>query len=93
MRRERWEDICNRCGQCCFERDLVGGGVLIDLRRPCTYLDSETNHCTVYGRRFKVAAYCSKVTLFHALFARRMPLDCGYVVRFRKRTTTECDGE
>jgi uncharacterized protein len=84
QRRARWESRCRRCGLCCYEREaLSGGGVRIDLARPCPYLDSRTKECRVYERRFTVTSYCAKVTLFHALFGRRMPLTCGYVVHYR----------
>ena len=80
----RWEAICARCGLCCYERERVAAGVLIDLRKPCPYLDTQTKSCTVYRRRFAVAAYCSKVNLLYALFGRRMPLSCSYVRRYRR---------
>ena len=79
-----WESFCHGCGLCCYERNSVAGGVRIDLTRPCPYLDTQTNRCTMYADRFKVAAYCSKVTLLHALFGKRMPLTCGYVQRYRR---------
>lgn len=83
-RHDRWEALCHRCGLCCYEREaLSGGGVRIDLTKPCPYLDSRTQECTVYETRFRATAYCGKVTLFHALLGRRMPLTCGYVQRHR----------
>ena len=87
-----WESICHGCGLCCYERAVVTGGVRIDLNRPCQYLDTETNRCTVYRRRFRVASYCSKVTLLHALFGRRMPLTCGYVQRYRRVSRRKTGG-
>lgn len=90
---ERWEAICRRCGLCCYERQMTAGGVRIDLSRPCIYLDTETHRCTVYRRRFRVADYCSKVTLLHALYGRRMPLTCGYVQHYRRGFRDGVDGE
>ena len=81
---ESWEALCHQCGLCCYERTEVAGGVRIDLRRPCPYLDTNTRRCKVYGRRFVSGALCSKVNLLHALFGRRMPLNCGYVRHYRR---------
>lgn len=78
-----WESLCRRCGLCCYERTRVAGGVRIDLNKPCPYLEPGTRKCTVYTRRFAVGAACSKVNLFHALFAKRMPATCGYVRAYR----------
>ena len=78
-----WDAICRRSGLCCYERDLVAGGVRIRLDRPCPHLNRATRACTVYERRFSTHATCSKVNLLHALFGRRMPLTCGYVAAYR----------
>lgn len=83
-REDAWESLCDTCGLCCYERETVAGGVRIDLRRPCPYLDTRTNRCTVYERRFDAAPYCRKVTVLHALFGARMPLSCAYVRRYRR---------
>jgi uncharacterized cysteine cluster protein YcgN (CxxCxxCC family) len=80
-----WESLCNQCGLCCYERTVTASGVRIDLRRPCPYLDATTRKCTVYDRRFRVGALCSKVNLLHAAFGRLMPLNCGYARAYRKR--------
>ena len=84
-----WEKLCTQCGLCCFERTITASGVRVDLTRPCPYLDRETLKCTVYDRRFRVGALCSKVNLFHALFGRLMPLSCGYVRHYRRRFRNE----
>ncbi len=80
---ESWDALCKRCGLCCYERSRVGGGVRIDLTRPCSYLDIRTKQCTVYDRRFASGAPCSKVNILHAKFGRVMPLTCGYVEHYR----------
>ncbi len=84
-RRKDWEDTCTRCGLCCYEKDISGNGaVFIDLDRPCRFLDPATRACTVYDRRFRVCRDCRKVRMYHALFSRYMPPECGYVRRYRK---------
>jgi hypothetical protein len=86
QRRARWESLCNRCGLCCYKRSrLNGGGVFIDYRRPCRFLDTYTGECTVYDRRFELNPECRKVTILHAKFDRLMPPTCGYVTAYRRR--------
>ena len=78
-----WESLCRRCGLCCFQKE-VGRGILhIDFRAPCRYLDESTRLCAVYERRFKVCPECRRMTVFQALFARYLPITCGYVREFR----------
>ena len=79
-----WEDICTKCGACCYRRDRVDGNLLIKKNLPCRFLDTSNDLCTVYETRLKTCSECSKVTIFHALFSRYLPDDCGYVVNFRK---------
>lgn len=81
----RWEALCTGCGLCCYERRVTAAGIRVDLKRPCPFLDRETNRCTVYEDRFRSGALCSKVNLLHALFGRLMPLNCGYVRHYRRR--------
>ena len=83
-RRERWESYCNRCGLCCYRKDVRKGRVHINMRAPCQYLDTKINQCTVYDQRLKVCRGCSRVRLYHVLFTGIMPKDCGYVERYRK---------
>lgn len=84
-KRKRWDSYCNRCGICCYEKKWDHRGrMYIDFNTPCPFLDKEKNICTVFPRRFSLCADCSRVTLFHALFASYLPPSCGYVKRFRK---------
>lgn len=86
QRRRFWEGLCNQCGLCCYERRVRTGGRLDILwNRPCEYLDTKTNRCRVYHRRFRVCRYCGKVTIFHALFSRHLPRSCGYVQHYRRQ--------
>ena len=83
-RRSRWDSYCNQCGLCCFQKDYRKGRVLINMHRPCRYLDTESKLCLAYEDRFAVCKDCKKVTLYHALFSSIMPEQCGYVQRLRK---------
>ena len=81
--RDWWDDICTRCGACCYRRDRVAGELVVKEDQPCRFLDTDSNHCTVYTSRFQECDECSQVTLLHALFSRYLPDDCGYVEKFR----------
>lgn len=55
---QAWEDVCDRCGLCCYEREISDDGVqAVNLSAPCKFLDTECNLCTVYDKRFKLLAY------------------------------------
>jgi uncharacterized protein len=83
IRKEKWESICKKCGLCCYNREIVKGKLEIKYYQPCEYLDTKTNLCTVYKYRFKICPECRKVTIFHAIFSRYMPQECGYVEKYR----------
>lgn len=80
-----WERLCNNCGACCYEKEETEEGVIyIDFEKPCPYLDTFNHACRVYEKRFRVCRECSRLGVWHALFARWLPPDCGYVRKFRK---------
>jgi len=70
------EALCRRCGRCCYEKFIVDGHVF-NTRRPCPYLDTRTNLCTVYDHRFEVNPRCLDVAAGIALGV--FPADCPYV--------------
>lgn len=57
---------------------------MINLGRPCPYLETGSKLCIVYENRFKVCRDCRKVTLYHALLSSLMPESCAYVRKYRK---------
>ncbi len=74
-----WEDVCSRCGECCFERELHDDGMLVtDYASPCRFLDLETARCTVYERRFEMCSRCHRVTPLIAMRGRQLPETCAY---------------
>ncbi len=81
---QRWDDICTQCGACCYQRDRIGGELVVHNDLPCRFLDTDSQLCSVYDTRLQTCAECKRVTIFHALFSRYLPDDCGYVERFRK---------
>lgn len=82
--RGEWETLCNGCGSCCYEKNQQEDGTIyIDFDKPCPHLDTYSNNCSVYRKRFKVCRECSRLGAWHALYARWLPPDCGYVKKFR----------
>ena len=80
----RWDELCGRCGLCCYPRSLSRSGeVAVDLSDPCEYYNEKTRLCRVYENRFRVCQDCQKVNLFRALFHRLLPPSCAYVRTFR----------
>jgi len=76
--------VCLQCGICCYEKEEHHFGVIINLHKPCEYLDEKTKQCTIYKKRFQICRNCEKVTIFHALFSRYLPATCAYVQKYRK---------
>ena len=88
--KDKWDSLCSRCGQCCYERDLSRSGeVVVDWSAPCEFLDESSRLCRVYENRFRECRDCQKVNLFRALFNRYLPAGCAYARTFRagKRET------
>ncbi|MCD7948585.1 MAG: hypothetical protein LUG13_09960 [Oscillospiraceae bacterium] len=82
--RGHWDDLCNRCGLCCYTRSVSDSGeVIIDLSSPCKFLNEETHLCSVFQNRFHEYHYCGSVNMYHALFNPAMPPNCAYVKTFR----------
>lgn len=74
---ELWEERCERCGRCCYEKVWDEDGVWVtDV--PCRYLDLKTRLCTVYPRRFEVEPECLSVDR-EAIEEGIMPDGCAYV--------------
>ncbi len=88
-RKKNWEGICNKCGLCCYNRDIVKGKLEIKNYQPCENINIATNLCLIYKDRFKICKECRKVTMFHVLFSRYMPETCGYVQKYRYKKKKE----
>ncbi len=72
-----WEDLCNRCAECCFESEWVDGR-WVSTGVPCRYLDLDTRNCKVYSSRFEAEPQCNKVNP-SAVMQGMLPADCSYV--------------
>jgi len=89
--RNNWDDLCNRCGQCCYKPkiSIVDQKVVVRHTEVCEYLDLDSHLCKVFENRFAICKKCNKVKLFDALFSPILPKDCAYAQTFRgtKKTT------
>jgi uncharacterized cysteine cluster protein YcgN (CxxCxxCC family) len=70
------EQLCNRCGKCCYYKTKVGK-ISVFTSNHCEYLDEKTNLCTVYENRFKVKPDCLPIE--KAIEISALPNDCPYV--------------
>ena len=69
------DDLCRRCGRCCYAKVIIDDVYSTDV--PCQYLDTASNNCTVYERRFELNPEC--LTVPQGIRARVFPADCPYV--------------
>jgi len=73
-----WENLCKKCGLCCFEKIEDEQGTIFFTAIPCRYLDVVTRECRIYPRRFEIYPDCIKLT---EDLVRKIPWlhdDCGY---------------
>ncbi len=96
---KRWEELCARCGLCCYEKTLETNRLMYHLDAPCRCLDEQTMTCRIYTERFRENRDCRKMTILKAMFASYLPDSCGYVqwarrhrIRFARRLPTEFNG-
>lgn len=80
---QAWEEICERCGLCCYEREVSEDGTqAVNLSAPCEFLDVESNLCTIYLERFERCDRCHKITPRDVLSRYTLPPTCAYKRRF-----------
>jgi uncharacterized cysteine cluster protein YcgN (CxxCxxCC family) len=72
-----WEDVCLRCGRCCFEK-LEFEGQIYYTDTPCEKLNLATGLCTVYVDRVTARPGCTPLTPA-ILHKGILPADCPYV--------------
>ncbi len=73
-----WEELCNRCGLCCFEKKLDARGRNVTTPVPCRHLDIVSRECRVYKKRFEVGEGCLQLTPEIVAKADWLPEDCAY---------------
>jgi len=74
-----WEEICDRCGKCCYEKVDLGAGHVVYTDEPCSHLDTTTNLCKVYDRRHELVPDCISLTEKLVRSLHWLPPDCAYV--------------
>ncbi len=71
------EDICQRCGRCCYEK-VEFEGVVYYTDVPCERLDPLSRLCTVYETRHTARPGCTPLTP-RTIRQGILPADCPYV--------------
>jgi uncharacterized protein len=87
MNGQDWEDICKKCGTCCYEKVDLGGGIIRYTDEPCEHLDTETKLCKVYGDRHEKVPDCISLTEDIVRVLHWLPPDCAYVEHIRFKDT------
>lgn len=80
-----WEELCRRCGECCFEKSVKKGGGYRQSRVSCRFLDIHTRQCRVYHKRQATGEECLKLTPERVSEADWLPVDCAYRVLLAQR--------
>lgn len=75
---KNWDDICTRCGLCCFEKSVDRHGRFVTTRTPCRHLDIISRECRVYHKRLDVGEGCVKLTPDLVSQADWLPEGCAY---------------
>ena len=78
---QEWEDICEHCGRCCYEKYEYRGKIFYS-DTPCEYLDTETNLCRIYHQRFELNPECARLSP-DVIKTGVLPEDCPYVKKCR----------
>lgn len=61
MSPEQWDDLCQRCGRCCYEKVEFNDQIYLTAT-PCEYLDLQTRQCTVYEQRCTIKHECASLS-------------------------------
>lgn len=73
-----WEQLCEKCGLCCFEKIEDERGRIFFTSTPCRYLDVVTRECKIYPRRFEIYPECVQLTEELVRKLSWLHDDCGY---------------
>lgn len=74
----RWEDLCERCGVCCFVKYENERGTIFFTQTPCRYLDVITRQCKIYDRRHEINPECVKLSPELVKELNWLHDECGY---------------
>lgn len=73
-----WDDLCKRCGRCCFEKWEDERGRITYTDIACRYLDVASRRCKIFEQRFTINPSCIKLSPELVQKLRWLPHDCGY---------------
>ncbi len=76
---EQWEQICQKCGKCCFDKVVKNGIAVINYDSPCQFLKfiGRKAQCSVYTDRFNKCEKC--LTVPEVIQKKGLPSSCPYV--------------
>ena len=74
-----WEELCDRCGLCCFVKIEDDRGNIFFTQTPCRYLDIVSRLCKIYDRRFEINPDCVKLSPEMVGSLRWLHDQCGYI--------------
>lgn len=83
-----WEELCDRCGVCCFEKFEDDRGNILFTRTPCRYLDVVTRLCKIYDRRFEINPECVKLSPDLIEKLHWLHEGCAYMKAFALKKST-----
>ncbi len=72
----QYENLCRRCGACCYQKVRTDDGEVIITDVPCEYLEVATNLCRVYPERFVKQPLCASARASAAM--KCLPGTCPY---------------
>lgn len=75
---QSWEEICRRCGECCFEKKLDQLGQIFTTSVPCRFLDIHDRSCRIYHQRLQAEEDCIKLTPENIAELDWLPSGCAY---------------
>ncbi|MCL5124438.1 MAG: hypothetical protein M1511_08080 [Deltaproteobacteria bacterium] len=84
---DEWENICRKCGKCCYEKIDLGGGQIVYTEEPCVYLDTITRMCKIYDKRHEIEPDCIKLTEDFIRRINWMPPGCAYIEYLNQKDT------
>lgn len=73
-----WEQLCHRCGECCFEKRIDRRGRVLTTKVPCRFLNIHDRHCRIYPQRQQVESDCIKLSAELIPDLDWLPESCAY---------------
>lgn len=79
MTSDEWEQLCDRCGQCClYKLEDEDSGEIYFTCVACRYLDVQVCRCTAYADRANLMPTCVTLSPDLARQLKWLPETCAY---------------